>query len=70
MNELIFAAGLIILIVIALTFSYYQEKSDWNNGICKESGKKWVYFDTASDGSRGYTDNTGNHIWVSWGVDK
>ena len=48
----------------------YQEKKEWNDGICSISGKKWIHFDTNSQGGRGYKDNEGNYCWISWGVDK
>lgn len=45
------------------------ERREWNNGICKQTGQPWRYFDTDSQGGRGY--NSGQYyIWISWpGID-
>lgn len=48
---------------------YTCDRRDWNGGFCRESGKPWVQFDTASDGSRGYRDGPDNYIWISYPVD-
>ena len=41
----------------------------WNNGICKENGLPWEYFDSDSQGGRGYKAG-GHTCWISWpGVD-
>lgn len=57
----LFVAGIIWLAVS----SYRYEKKQWNGGVCERSGKKWRHFDTASDGSMGFTDGVGNYIWIS-----
>ena len=48
-----------------------KEKEDWNNGVCPWCGHNWRYFDTDSQGGRGYIcDNCGRDIWISYNVDK
>ena len=45
------------------------EKKAWNNGTCQETGQKWKYFDTDSQGGRGYKSGE-CVIWVSYpGID-
>lgn len=48
------------------------EKKGFNNGICPLCGTKLRYFDSDSQGGRGYCcDNDDYHTWVSWNtVDK
>lgn len=56
---------------LLFAYGYFEERRDWNNGICRHSGEPWEYFDFDSQCGRGYRDSTGNCIWVSWpGVDK
>lgn len=65
--ELLAISGVFILGYI---WARSREAEDWNGGVCKLSGKPWRYFDTASDGSRGYRDGEGNYTWISYNVDK
>ena len=62
----------IVIVVIAIIgglFVRSYEKKRWNNGICKETGSPWKWFDNDSQGGRGY--NSGSHyLWVSYKVDK
>jgi hypothetical protein len=59
-----------IVLFISLFFIFkHSDSKIWNNGVCKESGKKWRFFDIASDGSRGYKDGEGHYIWISYDVD-
>lgn len=55
-----------VFIIWLAWYGYKHDKRDWNGGICKESGKPWRYFDTASDGSMGFTDDEGHYIWISF----
>ncbi len=64
--------GLIIIIILLIAgacYGYFSEKRKWNNGVCKDNGIPWKYFDTDSQGGRGYkADNI--TCWVSWpGID-
>jgi hypothetical protein len=62
----------IIFMVLAVGCTYYRfyEKRMWNKGICQKSGKSWKLFDNDSQGGRGYMDEDGNCIWISYSVDK
>lgn len=46
-----------------------REKSDWNNGVSRFNGQRWMLCDTSSSGDREYTDGK-NYIWISYNVDK
>ena len=56
-------------VTIGILWVRAEEKRRWNKGICRETGKPWRQFDTASDGSRGY-ESEGNYMWMSYGFDK
>jgi hypothetical protein len=63
--------GFIILAVLALIgiAGYVSEKRLWNNGICKYNDEPWAYFDTDSQGGRGYKAGEFT-CWVSYpGID-
>lgn len=48
-----------------------SERKDYNNGFCPKCGHPWRYFDSDSQGGRGYCcDKCGNVIWVNFPVDK
>lgn len=56
---------LIIPILIACLYVSINERKRWNNGICKENGLHWEYFDTDSQGGKGY--KAGDvYTWFSW----
>ena len=43
----------------------------WNGGHCRKCGHSWEYFDTDSQGGRGYWCKNRHTVWVSWpGVDR
>ena len=58
------------LLVLAWVFGYRNEKKLWNNGISPHDQNQWERFDTDSQGGRGYKDESGNYIWISWPVDQ
>jgi hypothetical protein len=62
--------GIVILSVMLLggIWQRRNEKREWNNGICAESGKPWRKFDSDSQDGRGYTDGV-NYCWISYVVD-
>jgi hypothetical protein len=66
------AVEIFILLVLLLAITYgilstiMCELDEWNKGVCKYSGKPWVYFDTDSSGARGFTDGEDHHVWISW----
>ena len=60
--------GLVIFLFIPL-YGSISERRKYNNGICKETGKPWEYFDTDSQGGRGYKSENYT-IWISYpGID-
>ena len=60
--------GFVVILLIGL-FGSISERRRFNNGVCKSNGIKWEYFDTDSQGGRGYI--AGDEVcWVSWpGID-
>lgn len=69
-DVLIIAIGIVVYIV-CIMLARGSEKRDWNNGICKICGTKWVYFDSDSQGGRGYHCGCSNrhYTWISYDVD-
>ena len=65
-----FWAGFAGFILMAMGFTgYFLERHKWNHGICKANGLRWEYFDTDSQGGRGYKAGD-RAMWVSWpGID-
>lgn len=64
--------GIFLLILISgVVWSYCSEKKLWNNGFCYVCGTPWKYFDTNSQGGRGYCcDSCQDKIWISWVFDR
>lgn len=61
--------GLILLIVTIPLYGIYLEKRDFNNGICPHCKSKLRYFNSDSQGGRGYICNNCNYTtWVSYKV--
>ncbi len=59
--------GMVIILAFGLVASRL-ERNEWNGGVCKKNGLPWVYFDTDSQGGRGY--QAGDQVtWQSWGHD-
>ena len=56
------------LLLVGL-YGFLAERRNYNNGICRRNGEPWQYFDTDSQGGRGY--KSGEYVtWVSWpGID-
>ena len=70
--EFVFAFCLVALFASGCAGARSFERKLWNNGICPECTKRWVGFDMASDGSRGYKCagcQRTKRIWISWNVD-
>ncbi len=57
--------GVAILIVAGL----FGESRDWHGGYCRVCGGAWGYFDTDSQGGRGYCCEGGHVIWISYPLD-
>ena len=68
--EALAALGIPALICL-MFYARHREKVDYNGGKCR-CGTPWRYFDTDSQGGRGYTcDTCGKGTWVSyWGIDR
>jgi len=57
----------IIVFSIIVFLAWFFERMQWNDGICGNCNNPWVYFDTDSQGGRGYKcKNCGNVVWISW----
>jgi hypothetical protein len=64
LNDLLWIAALLFFAAIGL-WGYLRERKEWNGGVCKENGQQWKYFDTDSQGGRGY--KAGDYCcWISW----
>ena len=63
---------LTVLIICGILYGIHIEKIEFNNGICPKCGKKLKWFDTDSQGGRGYCCNDCRYFtWVSYNcVDK
>lgn len=64
--------ALLLLGLLLSAIAIFREKQEFNNGICPECYRKMRYFDTDSQGGRGYICTKCKRVvWVSWpGVDK
>lgn len=62
----------ILISLLIISVGVFLEKRDFNNGICPDCGATLRFFDTDSQGGRGYCyDNCLYHTWVSYDtVDK
>ncbi len=71
MEAILPGIGGILLIVGFMFWARSREKKAYNGGNCIGCGKPWRYFDTDSQGGRGYTcDPCQRGVWVSyWGID-
>lgn len=62
----------VVITSFAIFFlAYINEKRIFNNGICPYCKTKLKYFDTDSQGSRGYIcNNCGYNAWIVFSFDK
>jgi len=60
----------IVLLVGGIAFGWLWENRRWNNGTCRECGQPWGYFDTDSQGGRGYKCAGGHCEWMSYPMDR
>ena len=59
------------LIILGIFYAVHSEKKAWNGGFCPACRRKWRYFDTDSQGGRGYKcDTCLRVVWISWPVDR
>ena len=63
------AVFFILMILVGVFLGVYFDYKDWNNGVSPYDGTNWKMFDKDSQGGRGYKDESGNYIWVSYRVD-
>lgn len=62
---------IIAILIYGCVWTFYTERKEFNNGICRKCGSTLRYFDNDSSGARGYTcDNCNNTVWVSYSIDK
>ena len=45
--------------------AWILEWIEWNGGVCRTTGEHWRYFDTDSQGGRGYSSSA-RTIWISY----
>lgn len=58
---------IVVLAISGVLIGMYFEYKDFNNGICPKCGKQLKYFDTDSQGGRGYCCNECRYFtWVSY----
>ncbi len=58
----------LVLIAIFIALGVVHERAVWNNGVCAKNGLAWTYFDTDSQGGRGYRAGE-ETCWIASGVD-
>lgn len=57
----------VVCVLVAGSFAgWYWNTIEWNKGFCSKCNDSWEYFDTDSQGGRGYKCGCGRHIWISW----
>lgn len=61
-----------VLVICGILYGIHIEKKGFNNGICPKCGKKLKWFDSDSQGGRGYCCHDCRYFtWVSYDlVDK
>ena len=52
--DIIFAVSVMLLLLLLFFLGPALERHQWNGGKCREHGRYWIYFDTDSQGGRGY----------------
>lgn len=69
---IVFGIGLILLIILGGFWARAREKKAYNGGKCPDCKTLWRYYDTDSQGGRGYTcDTCPRGVWVSYpGIDR
>lgn len=53
------------MLVVPL-YGSITERREYNNGICKQTGKPWEHFSTNSQGNRGYVSKDGYDYYYTW----
>ena len=57
---------LIIMLITGSVIGFILEIKGFNNGICPHCDKELRYFDTDSQGGRGYCCDCGYCTWISY----
>ena len=57
---------LIIMLITGSVIGFILERKGFNNGICPHCDKELRYFDTDSQGGRGYCCDCGDCTWISY----
>lgn len=55
--------------IITLPMGLFFERRQWNCGRCRRHSNPWIYFDSDSQGGRGYkclARYNPCHCWMSW----
>ena len=63
--------GLMLIVLVLFTVlgfvGWSSERHSWNGGLCPRCWTRWIYFDTDSQGGRGYHCETRKHyVWISY----
>ena len=70
-DEIISVIVVVSILIVPVLYFRNREKKDYNNGYCPKCGEFYRWFDSDSQGGRGYCcDRCGHHCWVSYNVDK
>lgn len=72
---LIVSLAILAVICAGIVWCRTSEKKMWNGGVCQLCGSKFEYYDTDSQGGRGYKcqcEDLSNRYrcWISYRVDK
>jgi len=63
---MIIGLSILTMMFVGGFLAYRSEKRQWNLGLSPATNEPWQYFDTDSQGGRGYRDSAGNYIWISY----
>ena len=66
MTELLVSLGMLSSLICVGFIGYSLDKKSWNRGMCRRCKAPWKYFDTDSQGGRGYKCGNGHYTWISW----
>ena len=67
MLKLLYVIFAILVLLLIVQIGIFIEKKGFNNGWCPNCGTRLRFFDTDSQGGRGYCcDNCSYHTWVSY----
>lgn len=58
--------ALVLALPVGMAIAWSWDIRDWNGGVCRKCVTRWAYFDTDSQGGRGYKCEGGHTIWISY----